>query len=103
MFNPAAPCRPALAGDYRADRRRGCRLFAKPPPEYSAIHWAIWGGPQSKERIISDIDKIAANGGGVYMINNSRGVQPKYLSPEYMDIGEGRHPGMQKKRHESLD
>jgi len=60
--------------------------FAKPPPEYSAIHWAVWGGPQSKERIIADIDKIAANGGGVYMINNSRGVKPAYLSPEYMDI-----------------
>jgi hypothetical protein len=61
-------------------------LFAKPPAEYSAIHWAIWGGPQSKERVISDIDKIAANGGGVYMINNSQRVQPKYLSPEYLDV-----------------
>ena len=27
---------------------------------------------------------IAANGGGVYMINNSQRVQPKYLSPEYL-------------------
>ena len=54
--------------------------------EYGAIHWAIWGGPQSKERIIADIDKIPANGGGVYMINNSQRVQPKYLSPEYMDL-----------------
>ena len=60
--------------------------FAQPPMEYGAIHWAIWGGPQTKERIISDIDKIHANGGGVYMINNSRGVLPKYLSPEYMDL-----------------
>jgi hypothetical protein len=60
--------------------------FAQPPGEYSAIHWAIWGGPQNKERIISDIDKIHANGGGVYMINNSRGVRPAYLSPEYMDL-----------------
>jgi hypothetical protein len=61
-------------------------VFPKPPPEYSAIHWAVWGGPQSKERVISDIDKIAANGGGVYMINNSRGVKPAYLSPEYLDV-----------------
>jgi hypothetical protein len=61
-------------------------LFTNPPAPYSAIHWAIWGGPQNKGRIIADIDKIAANGGGVYMINNSRGVQPKYLSPEYMDL-----------------
>ena len=60
--------------------------FAQPPTEYGAIHWAIWGGPQTKERIIADIDRIHANGGGVYMINNSRGVKPKYLSPEYMDL-----------------
>ncbi len=60
--------------------------FAQPPTEYAAIHWAVWGGPQNKDRIIADIDKIHANGGGVYMINNSRGVQPKYLSPEYLDI-----------------
>ncbi len=60
--------------------------FAQPPMDYGAIHWAIWGGPQTKERIIADINKIHANGGGVYMINNSRGVQPKYLSPEYMDL-----------------
>ena len=33
--------------------------FAQPPREYGAIHWAIWGGPQTKERIIADIDKIA--------------------------------------------
>jgi len=60
--------------------------FAQPPKEYGAIHWAIWGGPQSKQNIIADIDKITANGGGVYMINNSRGVKPAYLSPEYMDL-----------------
>ena len=60
--------------------------FPKPPKEYGAIHWAIWGGPQTKERIIADIDHIHANGGGVYMINNSQRVQPKYLSPEYMDL-----------------
>jgi hypothetical protein len=61
-------------------------LFAQPQKEYSAIHWAIWGGQQSKERIISDIEKIYQSGGGVYMINNSRGVKPAYLSPEYMDL-----------------
>jgi hypothetical protein len=60
--------------------------FARPPMEYRAIHWAIWGGRQSKERILADIERIHANGGGVYMINNSRGVQPRYLSPEYMDL-----------------
>jgi hypothetical protein len=60
--------------------------FPQPPMEYRAVHWAIWGGPQSKERIIADIERIHANGGGVYMINNSQRVQPKYLSPEYMDL-----------------
>ena len=60
--------------------------FAQPPKEYSAIDWAIWGGRQTKERIIADIDKVYTNGGGVYMINNSRGVEPKYLSPEYLDL-----------------
>ena len=60
--------------------------FARPPAEYSAIHWAIWGGQQRKDRIIADIDRVHANGGGVYMINNSRGVKPAYLSPEYMDL-----------------
>ncbi len=60
--------------------------FAQPPKEYSAIHWAIWGGPQTKERILADIENIYASGGGAYMINNSRGVQPDYLSPGYMDL-----------------
>ena len=60
--------------------------FPNPPTAYGAIHWAIWGGLQTKERIITNIDMIGANGGGVYMINNSQRVQPKYLSPEYMDL-----------------
>jgi hypothetical protein len=60
--------------------------FAQPPKEYSAIHWAIWGGPQTKARILATIEQVYTNGGGVYMINNSRGVQPKYLSPGYMDL-----------------
>jgi hypothetical protein len=60
--------------------------FAKPPAEYSAIHWAIWGGQQTKERIAADIERVAANGGGAYMINNSRGVTPAYFTPEYLDL-----------------
>ncbi len=60
--------------------------FPQPPTEFSAIHWAIWGGPQTKERIIADIEHAHANGVGVYMIDNSQRVQPKYLSPEYMDL-----------------
>jgi hypothetical protein len=60
--------------------------FAQPPREYGAIHWAIWGGQQTKERIQGDIERIDANGGGVYMINNSRGLRPKYFTPEYLDL-----------------
>src|SRR5664280_1481877 len=60
--------------------------FVKPPAEYGAIHWAIWGGQQTKERIVADINQIHANGGTVYMINNSRGLLPKYFTPEYFDL-----------------
>lgn len=60
--------------------------FPKPPSETGAIHWAIWGGQQTRARILADIEKIHASGGGVYMINNSRNVQPAYLSAEYLDL-----------------
>jgi alpha-L-rhamnosidase len=60
--------------------------FAQPPMEYRAIYWAIWGGTQTKGRILANIERVYTNGGGVFMINNSRNVQPKYLSPEYMDL-----------------
>ena len=60
--------------------------FTSPPKEYGAIHWAIWGGQQSKQRILADIERVAANGGGVYMINNSRGLRPKYFTPEYFEL-----------------
>ena len=60
--------------------------FKTPPSEYGAIHWAIWGGKQTKERIVADIEQIYANGGRVYMINNSRGLRPLYFSPEYLDL-----------------
>ena len=66
--------------------REAAASFAMPPREYGAIHWAIWGGQQSNERILADIARIDANGGGVYMINNSRGLRPKYFTPEYLDL-----------------
>lgn len=66
--------------------REASAAFATPPAEYGAIHWAIWGGQQSKEKIVKDIDQIHANGGTVYMINNSRGLLPKYFTPEYLDL-----------------
>jgi hypothetical protein len=60
--------------------------FPTPPREYGTIHWAIWGGQQSKERILADIEHMQANGAYVIMINNSGGVQPKAFSPEYMEL-----------------
>ena len=66
--------------------REAATSFATPPSAYGAIHWAIWGGQQTKERIVADIEQIYANGGRVYMINNSRGLLPKYFTPEYLDL-----------------
>jgi hypothetical protein len=60
--------------------------FPKPPMEYRAIHWAIWGGQLTKERITADIERLYANGGGAYMINNSGGHTPKYFTPEYLEL-----------------
>ena len=75
-----------MAASDRAHRGRGRRLISQPAVRICAIHWAIWGGQQTKARIIADIDRIHENGGTVYMINNSRNVKPTYLSPEYMDL-----------------
>ena len=64
--------------------REAAASFPKPPREYGAIHWAL-GFPPSAERIRTDIEHIEANGASGYMIN-SGGKQPKYLSPEYMEL-----------------
>jgi hypothetical protein len=60
--------------------------FPTPPREYGTIHWAIWGGQQSKEKILSTIENIYANGTYVVMLDNSRGLRPKYFTPEYLDL-----------------
>ncbi|MGD0341921.1 MAG: glycosyl hydrolase, partial [Bacteroidales bacterium] len=66
--------------------REAAAYFTAPPAEFGAIHWAIWGGQQTSERIVADIKQIHANGGSVYMINNSRDLLPKYFTPEYFDL-----------------
>ena len=73
--------------------------FRFPPREYGAIHWAIWGGELTRERIVQEFDSLYAN--GVYVINfgPARGMTPKYLSPEYFDlikfaVGEARKRSM---------
>jgi hypothetical protein len=60
--------------------------FPKPPREYGTIHWAIWGGPVTKERILADLEHMEANGTFVIMINNSRGLRPSYFSSEYLEL-----------------
>jgi len=66
--------------------REAAVSFVTPPAMYGPIHWAIWGGQQTKEKIVSDIKQIYANGGTVYMLNNSRGLRPKYFTTEYLDL-----------------
>jgi hypothetical protein len=60
--------------------------FKTPPREYGAIHWAIWGGDLTRERIVSEFDTLVAN--GVYVVNlgPSQRMNPKYFSPEYLAI-----------------
>jgi hypothetical protein len=60
--------------------------FQAPPREYGAIHWAIWGGELTKERIVQEFDQLVAN--GVYVVNfgPARGMTPKYLSPEHLAL-----------------
>src|SRR5208282_3415491 len=60
--------------------------FPAPPPEYGSIHWATWGGQQTKEGIIAQVAQLHANGASVVMLNASRGIRPKYFSPEYMEL-----------------
>ena len=62
--------------------------FKAPPHEYGAIQpFASWNGPDPQEvgqRIVRDLDRLAAN--GIFVVNLSPGRgEPKYLSPEHMD------------------
>jgi hypothetical protein len=61
--------------------------FKAPPREYGAIQpFLSWNGSDPKEvreRIVRDLDRLAAN--GIFVINLSPGRgEPKYLSPEHM-------------------
>ena len=72
-------------------RKSPCPPWPRRPPRLpirprnTAPSTGRLGFPPSKERILADIEHIDANGGSGYMIN-SGGRQPKYLSPEYMDL-----------------
>src|ERR1039457_5911553 len=58
--------------------------FKTPPREYGAIQpFASWNGPISRERMVQDFDRLAAN--GIFVVNMSPGRgEPKYLSPEHV-------------------
>jgi hypothetical protein len=58
-----------------------------PPHEYGAIQpFASWNGPdpaEVRQRIVRDLDRLAAN--GIFVVNLSPGRgEPKYLSPEHV-------------------
>ena len=68
--------------------REAAANFKTPPREYGAIQpFASWKGPDARERmerIVADLDRLAAN--GVFVVNLSPGRgEPKYLSPEHID------------------
>src|ERR1017187_2479505 len=68
--------------------REAAASFKTPPREYGAIQpFASWNGPDARERmerIVADLDRLAAN--GVFVVNLSPGRgEPKYLSPEHID------------------
>jgi hypothetical protein len=60
--------------------------FLAPPREYGAIHWAIWGGPLTRERITSEFDALTKEGMYVVNFGPARGMTPKYLSPEHLAL-----------------
>ena len=60
--------------------------FLTPPREYGAIHWAIWGGPLTQQRITSEFDALTKEGMYVVNFGPARGMTPKYLSPEHLAL-----------------
>ena len=66
--------------------REVAQNFLTPPREYGAIHWAIWGGELTKERIVREFDTLSQL--GIYVVNlgPARGMTPKYLSPEHLEL-----------------
>jgi hypothetical protein len=60
--------------------------FKAPPHEYGAIQpFASWNGPDARERMVADFDRLAANGMFIVNLSPGRG-EPKYLSPEHMSL-----------------
>lgn len=60
--------------------------FNTPPREYGAIHWAIWGGELTRERIQREFEALDRSGIHVVNFGPARGMNPKYLSPEHLAL-----------------
>ena len=60
--------------------------FRTPPREYGAIHWAIWGGELSRERIVREFDSLEKTGIHVVNFGPARGMNPPYLSPQHLEL-----------------
>jgi hypothetical protein len=66
--------------------REAAANFRTPPREYGAIHWAIWGGELTRERIVQEFDTLVTNGLLVVNLGPARGMNPKYLSSEHLAL-----------------
>jgi hypothetical protein len=66
--------------------REVAEKFETPPREYGAIHWAIWGGDLTQERITREFDALSKMGMYVVNLGPARGMTPKYLSPEHLAL-----------------
>jgi len=66
--------------------REAAAQFPTPPREYGAIHWAIWGGELTRERIVREFDALVASGVYVANLAPARGMTPKYFSPEHFAL-----------------
>ncbi|HVU36658.1 MAG TPA: glycosyl hydrolase [Opitutaceae bacterium] len=62
------------------------RLFAAPPPEYSAQFTWGWHGPVDRAVIDRDLDAMKALGVQAAIIEPATGMTHPYLSPEYFDL-----------------
>lgn len=62
------------------------KVFASPPPEYSAQFTWGWGGPVDREVIERDLDGMKALGVHAAIIEPKAGMKEPYLSPGYFDL-----------------
>src|ERR1700677_3110662 len=54
--------------------REVAEKFETPPRQYGAIHWAIWGGDLTQERITREFDALSKMGMYVVNLGPARGM-----------------------------